>query len=86
MEDALERRAARLKSECGCKAGAIALLLSVAAYSLFAMRADSVSRGIREHFVIGTCVAVAAATIGKILGMLWAHHQYRELMRAQGLR
>jgi len=86
MEDALERRMATLKSECGCKAGAFALLLSVVAYSLFSMRADSVTRTNREHLIIGACVALAAALIGKVLGVLWSRYQYRALKSAQRLK
>jgi len=82
MDDATRSRLAKLKAECGCQAGSVALLLSVAAYMTHALWLDAVSRGAGERIVVGICLGFSSALAGKVLGILWARYQYRKLLGA----
>ena len=84
MDETTRSRLAKLRSECGCQAGAVALLISVGAYVIHAVRLDPVTSSHREQVIIGIFVGLAGALIGKILGILWARHQYRQLLSTQG--
>jgi drug/metabolite transporter (DMT)-like permease len=81
MDDATGRRLAKLKAECGCTAGSAALLLSVAAYVIYAVWLDPVSRSLGERLITGIVVGLVAMLLGKILGVLWARYQYHHLLR-----
>jgi hypothetical protein len=84
MDDVTSRQLNKLKTECGCQAGSVALLVSVGAYVIHTLWMDPVTRSHLERVVTGICVGFAGALIGKILGILWARYQYHQLIGAQG--
>lgn len=86
MDNATRFRLAKLRSECGCRAGSVALLVSVGAYVFYAVWMDPVIRTRRERVIIGVCVGLTGALVGKILGVLWARYQYRQLFTARAPR
>ena len=81
MDDATRRRLAELKSECGCNAGAAALLLAVGAFVVYSVWLDPVARGLGERVIIGLVIGLVAMLIGKVFGMSWARYQARQLLR-----
>jgi hypothetical protein len=83
MDDATRSRLAKLRAECGCTAGSLALLFSVAAYVSYALWLDPASRGAGERIAVGAGLAFCSALAGKALGILWARLQYRRLLRLQ---
>jgi hypothetical protein len=82
MDDATRSRLAKLKSECGCNAGSVALLVSVGTYVGYSLWLDPVVRGFGERVIIGTVICLAGMLIGKVMGIAWARYQYRQLLRA----
>jgi hypothetical protein len=84
MDETTRGRLANLGSECGCRSGLAALLISVGAYVIHALRVDPVTSSHRDQVIIGICVGLAGAVIGKVLGILLARYQYRKLLREQG--
>lgn len=83
MDDATRRRLAELKSECGCNAGAAALLVAVGAFAAYSVWLDPVVRSLGERVIIGGVIGLVAMLIGKVIGMSWARYQYRQLLRTQ---
>lgn len=84
MDDTRRRRLAKLRSECGCTAGAVALLVAVGAYVIYSAWLDPLNRSLGERAIIGVGIGLGAMLIGKILGIAWAHYQYRQLLNAVG--
>jgi hypothetical protein len=82
MDEARRARLAKLKSECGCNAGLVALLLTVGAYLGYSLWLDPVVRSLGERVITGIVVALAGMLIGKMLGIGRARYQYRRLLRA----
>lgn len=83
MDDATRRRLAELKSECGCNAGAAALLLGVGAFVAYSVWLDPVTRSLGERVIVGVAIGLVAMLIGKVIGISWARYQYRQLLRTQ---
>jgi hypothetical protein len=84
MDDPTRRRVTELKSECGCNAGAAALLLSVGAFVAYSVWLDPVARSLGERVLLGVGIGLVAMLIGKLLGMGWARYQARQLLRGIG--
>jgi hypothetical protein len=82
MDAATRARLARLKSECGCNAGAAAFLLATGAFVAYSAWLDPVARSLDERLVIGTMIGLVGMLIGKVMGIAWARFQYRQLLRA----
>jgi len=75
-----DARIDRLRAACGCKEGAAALLLAVAAYVLvpeYFPRGDTTL----TQVAIGLGIALAGAVVGKIVGLLIAQLMLRRLLR-----
>ena len=73
-------RIEQLRTACGCKEGAAALLLAVAAYIFvpeYFPRGDT----IWTEVAIGLGIALAGAVVGKIVGLLIAQVKLRRLLR-----
>lgn len=85
MDDTTRRRLAELKSECGCKAGSIGFVLFVSAYVSFAVWLDPAVRSLGERVVLGIAAGLAGMLVGKVLGVLRARYQYRQLLSAQSV-
>ena len=85
MDEATRRRLAELRSACGCKSGAAAMLLTVIAYASYAVWLDPESVSLAARLLSGFGAALLGMAIGKILGIGWARYQYRQLLKAQGL-
>ena len=83
MNEATRRELTRLRSECGCKAGAAALLVSVGTYVLYSVLMNPVASNHREQIIIGIAVGLAGAVIGKILGIVRARYRYHRLLAAK---
>ena len=83
MDSATRSRLNNLRTECGCRAGSVALLVSVGAYLIHVNWLDPVTRSHGERIITGICVGLAGMLAGKILGVLWARYQYRRLRSAQ---
>lgn len=83
MDDATRRRLGELKSECGCNAGAAALLSSVGAFAVYSVWLDPVIRSLGERVIIGVVIGLVAMLMGKVIGISWARYQHRQLLRAQ---
>ena len=84
MDEATQRRLAELRSACGCKSGSAAMLLAVIAYASYALWLDPESVSLGMRFLSGFGAALLGMGIGKILGIGWARHQYRQLLRSMG--
>ena len=76
-----DARIEQLRAACGCKEGAAALLLVVAAY-IFAPEYFPRGDTIWAQVAIGLGIALAGAVVGKIAGLLIAHVKLRRLLRS----
>jgi hypothetical protein len=83
MDDEIRRKLGKLRSECGCRSGSAAMLVSIGAYVIYAMWLDPVVRSHLERIITGLCVGLAGGLVGKVLGMLWARYRYRRLFYEQ---
>ena len=83
MGDAGDERLRALRSECGCRSGLAALLVSVVAYTLHSTLIDPIIRSHSERLVTTLGVALAGAVVGKIAGILAARYRYRQLTASQ---
>jgi hypothetical protein len=59
-------------------------MVSIAAYVFLVVRVDPAARSHHEQVIVGICVGLTGAVIGKILGVLWARFQYRQLLNTRG--
>ena len=84
MDDATRATLNREKTECGCRAGAVALLLSASGYLIYSLWIDPLIRTHRERVVTGICIALAGALIGKMVGIQWARSKDRSQIRTPG--
>ena len=79
-----DQRIDRLRNACGCKESFFALLLALAAYFLlpqyFPHRATSIGT-----IAIGVGIAIAAAVIGKVTGLLIAQIRLQRLLRGSAV-
>ena len=83
MDPAEAGRLEALRTECGCRAGAWAVLLALLVYAVRAWL-EPAGRGWRSRLLWGAGVALAAAVAGKVLGILWARLRYRWLASRVG--
>jgi hypothetical protein len=70
-----------LRHSCGCKSGAAALLMSLAA-SLFYFFFDSgMVYSSREKILFISLLGFVSAIMGKVIGIVWARIRYYRLRR-----
>ncbi len=74
------RKLQALRTECGCRAGGWAVLLSLAGCAVWA-GVDPGSRRWPSWLVTVGGVALTAAVAGKLLGIFWARYRYWRLTR-----
>jgi hypothetical protein len=80
MDQDTRRQLDRFRTECGCRAGGLGLLLSVSGYLLWAWM-DPTIRGTGSVLLSASAVGLAGAVAGKILGILWGRYRYWVLAR-----
>ena len=77
----LQRRLDALKSECGCRLGAVAVLLSMAAYVCYLFSIPAGMYSGRHRAVVGISVFFASAVVGKAFGILLAKYKFITLTK-----
>lgn len=83
MDQDTRQQLDRFRTECGCRAGGVGLLLSVSAYLLWAW-VDPPTRGTGSVLLAVSVAGLAGAVAGKILGILWSRYRYWALARRIG--
>jgi hypothetical protein len=71
-----------LRNACGCKSGMVMMLVCLAGYVAYELRAMS-SAGLMQRMLTGLGIALAGAVVGKLAGLLWAHARLVRLLRLQ---
>jgi len=75
-----------LRTDCGCKLGALVLVLAMAGYAYVVFFLHPGAYSIQQEIIAGGVVFLASATVGKIAGLLLARYRYNTLRKALAVR
>jgi hypothetical protein len=75
-----------LRTDCGCKLGALVLVLSMAGYAYVVFFLHPGAYTLQQGLIAGGVVFLVSASVGKIAGLLLARYRYNRLRTALAAR
>jgi hypothetical protein len=77
----LQEKLRELKAACGCREGFLGLLAGIAFFTMHYVVLHGQAFTWYQKIVAGVVIGLLSATVGKLLGLAWAHYRYRTLSR-----
>lgn len=75
-----------LENDCGCKAGAVTLIASMAIYIYYFLFTHTEMYSVQQKILAGCVIFFVSAVIGKTFGLFLASYRYKVLRKKLAVR